>query len=100
MKTYKKIYIGKGKQVANLDIVKISLKLSLLAELAHKYEGEDYITFEVARLQNEDNFGHTHTAYVNKQVEAEEPSTVQEPKASKKVRKSKKTDAKQDNLPF
>ena len=72
MKTFEKNYIGKGTQVANLSIVKFSFKLSEIAKLSHVFNGEDYITFEVAKLKNTDSFGHGYTANVNKLVETPE----------------------------
>ena len=89
MKKFEKTYIGKGKQVANLDIVRISVKLEDLMKLAHNYEGTLFVTFEVARLQKEDNFGHTHTAYVNKLVETPD-KPAENAKAPKKTRKAAK----------
>jgi hypothetical protein len=79
--------------------VKISFKLSDLLALSHTYQDEEYITFEIARLQNPDNFGHTHTAYVKKQVEAE-VSTVEEPKPKSKTRKAKTAEIPSGELPF
>jgi len=48
MKTYKKNYIGKGTQVPNMSIAKCTVKVSEMMKFIHEYEGEDYITFEVA----------------------------------------------------
>ena len=90
MKKFEKTYIGKGKQIGDLQIIRISCKIAELVKLSHQYNGEDYITFEVARLQNPDSFGHQYTAYVNKLVETREPATVQEPSAPKKTRKATK----------
>jgi hypothetical protein len=101
MKKFEKTYIGKGKQIADLDIIRISCKILDLEKLSHQYNGEDYITFEVARLQNPDSFGHTHTAYVNKLVESCEPATVQEPSTPKKTRKAPQpAPAESLDLPF
>ena len=102
MKKFEKTYIGKGKQIGDLQIIRISCKIADLEKLSHQYNGEDYITFEVARLQNPDSFGHSHTAYVNKLVESTEPATVQEPSAPKKTRiASKAAPATADiDLPF
>ena len=92
MKTFEKNYIGKGTQVANLSIVKFSFKLSEIAKLSHVFNGEDYITFEVAKLKNTDSFGHDYTAYVNKMVETPEAQTSQVQDApQKKIRKPKKS---------
>ncbi len=66
MKTYSKNYFGKGTQVTTntgfaLDIVKITLGVEQIIELAHDYNGKQYITFEVAKMKGLDNYGHTHT---------------------------------------
>jgi len=90
MKKFEKTYIGKGKQIGDLQIIRISCKIADLEKLSHQYNGEDYITFEVARLQNPDSFGHQYTAYVNKLVETREPATVQEPSSRKKTRQAPK----------
>jgi hypothetical protein len=96
MKTFEKNYIGKGKQVANLSIVKFSFKLSEIAKLSHVFNGEDYITFEVAKLKNTDSFGHGYTAYVNKLVETTQPQTSLVEDAPKKIRKPRKSTPKTD----
>ena len=69
MKTFEKIYIGKGKQVGDLSIVKVIVKLEDLQELAYQFEGTTYVSFEVAQMINPDNFGRTHTCYYSKLVE-------------------------------
>ena len=58
-----KIYIGKGKQVQELDIVKITLKFAELSEMVYEKNGVEYISFEIAKLKNEDKYGRTHTCY-------------------------------------
>lgn len=74
MKTFKKNYIGKGTKVENLDIVKVNLKVEEILKHKHEFEGNEYISFEVAKMQQPDQFGRTHTAYV---------STLQETKEDK-----------------
>jgi hypothetical protein len=61
-----KIYIGKGKQVNEMEIVKVTLKYEELAEMVYEKEGVKYVSFEIAKLKNEDKFGRTHTCYYNK----------------------------------
>ena len=100
MKTFEKNYIGKGTQVANLSIVKFSFKMSELAKLTHVFNGEDYITFEVAKLKNTDSFGHGYTAYVNKMVETPEPEASQVQETPKNTRKPKKATSKKNNSLF
>ena len=74
MKTYKKNYIGKGKKVATLDIIKITCKLEDLQNFAYCYKDgvEEYVTFEVAKMKKPDNFGRDYTVYVTTEEEAEE----------------------------
>ena len=44
MKNFVKNYIGKGKKVEGLEIIKINLKISDILKFAHKYNDEDYIS--------------------------------------------------------
>lgn len=64
--------------------------MSEIAKLTHVFNGEDYLTFEVAKLKNADSFGHGYTAYVNKLVETEQPQASLVQDAPKKIRKPKK----------
>ena len=73
-KKFKKNYIGKGKQVVTkagkkLDIVKVTLKVAEIEKFKHEYEGEEYLTFEVAKMQKADDYKRTHTAYVSTREE-------------------------------
>ena len=69
-----------------------SFKLSEIAKLSHVFNGEDYITFEVAKLKTPDSFGHGYTAYVNKLVETPEPqASLVEDAPKKSTRKPKRT---------
>jgi hypothetical protein len=68
MRVYTKNYIGHGNKVVTkagkeLPIVKMTLSLENLQAIAHKYEGKEYVTFEVALMQKPDQFKHTHTVY-------------------------------------
>jgi len=87
MKTFKKNYIGKGTQVENFDIVRISVKKSELEKCSHEYEGETYVTFEVARMQQPDKYGKTHTCYC--QSREEEPEAPKETFGKGKPKKEK-----------
>ena len=96
MKTFEKIYIGKGKKVANLDIVKVTCKLEELQAIAYEYDGIEYVTFEVARMKTADDYGRTHSVYYNKMNEvADAPA-----KNGKKPRKLKKLAEVNEPLPF
>ena len=73
MKSFKKNYVGKGSQVENMEIVKVTLKVDELLKHKHEYEGKEYVTIEVAKMQQPDKFNRTHTAYVSVLVETKEP---------------------------
>lgn len=88
MKTYEKIYIGKGKKVANLDIVKVTCKLEDLESIAYEMEGTKYVTFEIARMKEADTYGRTHSAFYNKMHET--PDAPKAPAKGKGKPKSKK----------
>jgi hypothetical protein len=96
MKNIEKNYIGKGRQVGNMDIIAVTLPLKALQEIAHEFKGEMYVSFEVARLQQADKYGKTHTVY---QVVKPEPAPeVQEPAP---FRKSKgKAKPQSADIPF
>lgn len=106
MKTFEKNYIGKGKQVANMQIVKISCRIEDILEHAHEYKDEQWITFEVSKLQNPDQFGNTHTVYVNKLVDAPKHDSKKQKKApvrsasKTKTTKKAKTAEEEENIPF
>ncbi len=70
MASFKKHYIGKGTQVPNLNIIKFTLNMATLSQFAHSYNGQFYISFEVAQLQAPDQFGHTHTVYISHMLQA------------------------------
>jgi len=89
MKTFKKNYIGKGTQVENFDIVRISVKKSELDKCSHEFEGETYVTFEVARMQQPDKYGKTHTCY----YQSREEDTAEDPQETSKTKNSKKEKA-------
>jgi low affinity Fe/Cu permease len=74
MKTFEKNYVGKGTQVENMDIVKVTLKVDELLKHKHVYKGEEYVTIEVAKMQQPDKFDRTHTAYVSVLKKQEEPA--------------------------
>ena len=98
MKKFVKNYIGKGKKVEGLEIIKINLKISDILKFAHKYNDEDYISLEVAKLLNSDNFGHDYTVYVNR-LEVEQV-TEPAPAPKKQTKKSKAAKQETSEVPF
>jgi hypothetical protein len=81
--SFEKIYIGKGTQVPNLQITKVTLKLEEIEKIAYERDGVKYVTFEVAKLKEPDKFGRAFTCYYSKKVNDQ----AVPPKTSKKVKK-------------
>jgi len=100
MKKFVKNYIGKGKKIEGLEIIKINLKISDIVKFAHKYNNEDYISLEIAKLQNTDNFGHDYTVYVNRLEEEQVSEPAPVPKARKQTKKSKAEKPETSQVPF
>ena len=98
MKKFVKNYIGKGKKIEGLEIIKINFKIEDLVKFSHKYKDEDYISLEVAKLQNPDNFGHDYTVYVNRLEE--EQVTEPAPAPKKQTKKSKAAKLETSEVPF
>jgi len=94
MKKYNKSYIGKGTQVAGMDIVKVTLKVEELLKVTHKFQDVEYLTFELAKMQSKDDFGRTHTAYVSTREDAVEEETAADKAARKLAEKAAKKAAK------
>ena len=100
MKSYKKNYIGKGVQNQKLEnIVKVTLKVSELQKFVHEYQGEEYLSFELARLSQPDAYGRTHTAYVVSHEEAEYPEATKKPTKKDKPKTDKKGKIIADQIP-
>jgi hypothetical protein len=100
MKKFEKHYLGKAKQVDGLQIIKVSLKVADILKFAHQYEGEDYISFEVARMQQPDKYGRQYTVYVNSLVEHEEEQGKVDPAGKKKTKRKQKEPDKSDEMPL
>lgn len=94
MNKYSKSYIGKGTAVAGMDIVKVTLKVEELLKVTHEFQGVEYLTFELAKMQNTDDYGRTHTAYVSVREDAEETEAAPDKKAGKAAGKASKKASK------
>jgi len=74
MSQFEKTYIGKGTQVKDLDIIRVSISKEKLEEILKDhmvdYDGKEYLVFEVAGLKEPDQYGKTHTVYISKKTAA------------------------------
>ena len=103
MTTFEKHYIGKGTQVANLDIVKVVLPVEGLEAAVFEKDGIKYISFEMAKMKQADKFGRTHTCYFQTKVTTQDipnPEPEKQPKAKKSSKKIKPVEENEDDLPF
>jgi hypothetical protein len=106
MTTFEKHYIGKGTQVANLDIVKVVLPFEgIEAAVFENKDGVKYLSFEIARLKEADKFGRTHTCYFQTKVQPEEskdkePAAQPKKKAGKASKKMQSQPEPEDDLPY
>jgi hypothetical protein len=102
MTTFEKHYIGKGTQVADLNIVKVVLPVEGIEAAIFEKEGIKYLGFEVAKMKTPDKFGRTHTCYYQTKVYTEDATDAQ-PEKQKKVKKTSKKEPavpEEDDLPF
>lgn len=60
-----KIYIGKGTQVKNFDMVNVTINVSQAEAHIFEYKGEKFLKITVAKTKATDKFGKTHAAYIN-----------------------------------
>jgi phage protein D len=83
MKKFVKNYIGKGKSVQGLQIVRVTCKLEDLQKFAYESHDVEYVTFEVAKMKQTDAFGRDYTVCVSQEEEEEEAPEDQTKKADK-----------------
>lgn len=93
--SFEKVFIGKGRQVPNLQIAKVTIPLEKLLEIAYERDGVKYCTFEVSKMKEADAYGREYTVYYSKMV-----AGAQDPAPKKKGTRKKKTDKKEEEIPF
>lgn len=95
--SFEKVYLGKGRQVPNMNIAKITIPLETLQSIAYEREGVVYCTFQVSKMKQPDAFGREYTVYYNKKhPEAQEPA----PEKTRKTGGRRKKQQEPADLPF
>ena len=61
----KREYVGKGVKTEGYDLVNISLSRSKLENHWYEYNGEHYIKLTVGGLREKDQYGKTHSVWIN-----------------------------------
>jgi len=100
MKTYKKNYIGKGTENANITgLVRMTIPVAEVGKYKHEFEGVEYFTFEMAPLRESDRFGRTHTAWVSTPEEEAEPVAEEKPAPKARAKRKSKKETADEDLP-
>ena len=91
MTTYKKNYIGKGTENANITgLERMTIPVEEVLKFKHEFDGVEYFTFEMAPLQKPDQFGRTHTAWISILKEEAEPVAEKKPAPKGKGKRNPK----------
>jgi len=85
-----KKYVGRGKKAGNFDLVNFSISESKVKDSWFEYNGERYLKMTIGALKNPDNYGKTHSVWIDEY----KPNDNQSPKPKKQAE-----DLKSD-LPF
>lgn len=60
-----KKYVGKGKQAGQYEMVNISIAKSKVEKHWYEYNGEWYLKLTVGKLKEVDQYGKTHSVWVD-----------------------------------
>ena len=60
-----RIYVGKGVKPGNYDLINISIAESKLSSHWYEYNGDRYVKLTVGGLKQTDQYGKTHSVWVN-----------------------------------
>ena len=96
MKKFVKNFIGKGKKVNGLEIIKVTLNMKDLENFSYEFNTEQYVTLEVAKMKVPDQFGREYTCYVTRQEEVEETTETKKEIPGKKTSKKRTKKAKEE----
>ena len=84
-------YVGRGKKAGNFDLVNFSISESKIKDSWFEYKGERYLKLTIGALKNPDNYGKTHSVWIDNY----------EPKGDgDKAAESKVVEEMKNDLPF
>jgi len=69
MDAYVKNFIGKGKKLKDLEIVRVTINLDDIERFIYQYGSSQFLTFELAKMKNPDKYNRDYTAYVSTREE-------------------------------
>lgn len=94
-----KTYVGKGKEVANYDMVNFSVCIDSLEGHTFEYEGKKYVKLTISKMKEADKFGKTHTVCVN-DFKPTKKTTTEEVVADATAPEVVSTTGDVDTMPF
>ena len=68
-----------------MSIAKVTVKVSEMMKFKHEYEGEKYVTFEVAKMKQPDKFNRSYKVYCTTREEMEDEKPAKKPRSKKKT---------------
>ena len=60
-----RVYVGKGKKAGNFDLTNISICIDNCEPHFYEYNGKRYVSLTVGGLRETDQYGKTHSVWVN-----------------------------------
>ena len=84
-------YVGRGKKAGNFDLVNFSISESKIKDSWFEYKGERYLKLTIGALKNPDNYGKTHSVWIDDYKPTE---------AGKNAVEAKKVEDIKNDLPF
>ena len=72
-----RVYVGKGvKANGGFDIINISIAESKLSNYWYEYNGERYVKLTVGGLRKKDQYGKTHSVWINDYKPEDEVNSI------------------------
>lgn len=70
-----KKYIGSGKQVGEYDMINVSISEDKVKDHWFEYNGQRYLKITVAKRKEADQYGKTHTVFIDEYEPKEKVAT-------------------------
>lgn len=71
-----KKYIGSGKQVGEYDMINVSISEDKVKDHWFEYKGQRYLKITVAKRKEADQYGKTHTVFIDEYEPKEKVATT------------------------
>ena len=78
-------YVGRGKKAGNFDLVNFSISESKIKDSWFEYKGERYLKLTIGALKNPDNYGKTHSVWIDNYEPKGNTETKPAPQQEEKI---------------